>query len=100
MSKERLSSRFGEALIFVFHLHKNQQRKGSGIPYIAHLLSVAALVLEDGGDEDLAIAGLLHDAVEDQGGAVVLEKIIDKFGDRVASIVDGCTDAYEIPKPP
>jgi (p)ppGpp synthase/HD superfamily hydrolase len=64
----RLTRRFGDALIFAHHLHATQKRKGTAIPYMAHLLSVAALVLEDGGDEDAAIAALLHDAVEDQGG--------------------------------
>ncbi len=75
-------------------------RKGSDVPYVAHLLGVAALVLEDGGDEDQAIAALLHDAPEDQGGREILDEIRRRFGERVARIVDGCTDTYQSPKPP
>jgi GTP pyrophosphokinase len=95
-----LSPRFEEALIFATRLHAAQTRKETGTPYIAHLLSVAALVLEQGGDEDLAIAALLHDAVEDQGGPATREVIRARFGDRVTAIVDGCTDADTQPKPP
>jgi len=94
-----LTERFGQALLFAFQLHSQQRRKGNQTPYIAHPLGVAALVLEDGGDEDEAIAALLHDAPEDQGGLATLEEIRMRFGDRVADIVDGCTDTYEIPKP-
>src|SRR4051812_22222776 len=64
-----LTARFDDALVYASHLHRRQLRKGTSVPYVAHLLGVAALVLEDGGDEDEAIAALLHDAVEDQGGA-------------------------------
>ncbi len=95
-----LTSRFEDALIYATRLHAGQKRKATQIPYIAHLLGVTALVLEDGGDEDQAIAALLHDAVEDQGGVKILEEIRKFYGDRVADIVDGCTDAYQIPKPP
>lgn len=95
-----LGARFEDALIEATRLHAAQKRKGTDIPYIAHLLAVAALVLEDGGDEDEAIAALLHDAVEDQGGAATREHIRRRFGERVARIVDGCTDADTIPKPP
>ena len=95
----KLTSRFNEAFRYAAHLHTRQVRKGSGTPYIAHLMSVAALVLEDGGDEDQAIAALLHDAVEDQGGLATLAEIQQRFGERVAGIVDGCTDTYETPKP-
>src|SRR3954447_23951230 len=95
-----LSPRFEEALVFATQLHAAQTRKGSGVPYIAHLLAVTALVLEYGGDEDTAIAALLHDAIEDQGGAVAREAIRARFGDRVTAIVDGCTDAETQPKPP
>jgi len=94
-----LTERFGQALLYAFQLHQRQRRKGSQTPYIAHPLGVAALVLEDGGDEDEAIAALLHDAAEDQGGLETLEQIRLKFGAHVASIVDGCTDTYETPKP-
>ena len=96
----KLSTRFETALVYATRLHANQVRKGSGIPYISHLLSVAALVLEDGGDEDEAIAALLHDAVEDQGGAETRENIRQLFGERVVSIVDGCTESETLPKPP
>jgi (p)ppGpp synthase/HD superfamily hydrolase len=86
------SDRFGRALRFARSLHRDQRRKGTTIPYVAHLLAVAALVLEHGGDEDEAIAALLHDAVEDQGGAATRERIRRRFGARVARIVDGCSD--------
>jgi GTP pyrophosphokinase len=97
---QALTARFEDALAYAARLHARQVRKGSGIPYVAHLLSVAALVIEDGGDEDQAIAALLHDAVEDQGGDVTRQEIRRRFGDRVAAIVDGCTDADVSPKPP
>ncbi|MBW4629041.1 MAG: HD domain-containing protein [Brasilonema octagenarum HA4186-MV1] len=96
----KLGSRFEQALVYATRLHARQIRKGSHVPYISHLLSVAALVLEDGGDEDEAIAALLHDAIEDQGGAATREIILQQFGERVTSIVDGCTDADTIPKSP
>lgn len=95
-----LSTRFEEALIFASRLHAKQTRKNSSIPYIAHLLGVTALVLEAGGNEDEAIAALLHDAVEDQGGRKTLFKIRNQFGEAVASIVEHCTDAFTSPKPP
>lgn len=95
-----LSSRFEEALVFATRLHASHARKGSGIPYISHLLSVSALVLEYGGNEDEAIAGLLHDAVEDQGGDSARQKIRRLFGENVVAIVDGCSDSDVTPKPP
>ena len=95
-----LGPRFREALGYAAELHATQVRKGTHIPYVAHLLSVAALVLEDGGDEDEAIAGLLHDAVEDQGGQPTLERIRSRFGQRVADIVEACSDTDTWPKPP
>ena len=95
-----LTTRFENALVYTARLHNGQIRKATNIPYISHLLSVSALVLENGGGEDEAIAALLHDAVEDQGGLPVLEDIRLIFGERVAVIVDGCTDAYGKPKPP
>src|SRR5207245_9152563 len=94
-----LSARFEEALVFATQLHKEQVRKGTGIPYIAHLLAVASIVLENGGNEDEAIAALLHDAIEDQGGASTREEIRRRFGETVVGIVNGCTDAEVIPKP-
>lgn len=95
-----LTPRFVEALQYMVDLHQAQRRKGSDVPYVAHLLSVAALVLENGGDEDQAIAALLHDAPEDQGGLDTLAEIRRRFGECVASIVDGLTDTYLTPKPP
>lgn len=95
-----LSERFTEALVFATQLHANQVRKGSGVPYISHLLGVASIALEYGANEDEAIGALLHDAVEDQGGAKTREEIRRRFGDTVTAIVDGCTDADTIPKPP
>jgi len=95
-----LTSRFEGALILATRLHINQVRKSTRIPYVAHLLAVTALVLEDGGDEDQAIAALLHDAVEDQGGIEILDDIGRRFGERVARIVEGCSDSFESPKPP
>ena len=95
-----LSDRFAEAFAYAFALHGAQVRKSTGTPYIAHLMSVAALVLEDGGSEDEAIAGLLHDAAEDQGGDATLTEIRRRFGDRVAEIVLGCSDTLVTPKPP
>jgi len=99
-SKVILGPRFQRAFEFAADKHRKQTRKASTIPYIAHLLGVASLVLEAGGDEDLAIAALLHDVVEDCGGAAMLKEVGRRFGKRVVHIVDGCTDAYETPKPP
>lgn len=98
--KPILSSRFDFAFHFASALHRSQVRKGTKIPYIAHLMAVAAIVLEAGGDEDLAIAALLHDAVEDQGGQPTLQTIRRLFGDRVANIVAECSDTDVEPKPP
>lgn len=81
-------------------MHARQIRKRTERPYIGHLLSVTSIVIEYGGDEDMAIAALLHDAVEDQGGLPRLREIRRKFGKRVAHIVNGCTDSYTQPKPP
>jgi (p)ppGpp synthase/HD superfamily hydrolase len=95
-----LSQRFEGALVYAARLHAKQIRKGTTIPYVSHLLGVAGIVLEHGGNEVEAIAALLHDAIEDQGGAETREEIRRRFGDAVVSIVDGCTDAEVIPKPP
>ena len=95
-----LSKKFDEALVYAVDLHRQQPRKGTGVPYVSHLLSVAALVLEHGGTEEQAIAALLHDAVEDQGGLPTAKAIRGRFGDVVADIVDGCTDTDITPKPP
>jgi (p)ppGpp synthase/HD superfamily hydrolase len=99
-NSRNLTQRFKDALIYTANLHSGQFRKGTKIPYIAHLLGVTALVLEAGGDEDVAIAALLHDAVEDQGGLQTLAEIKNRFGDRVATIVAGCSDSHTHPKPP
>jgi (p)ppGpp synthase/HD superfamily hydrolase len=88
------------AFQFAATKHAAQTRKASTVPYIAHLMGVASLVLEAGGNEDLAIAALLHDVVEDCGGAPMLKEVRRRFGARVARIVDGCTDADTYPKPP
>ncbi|RED51274.1 HD domain-containing protein [Aestuariispira insulae] len=90
-----LGPRFDRALALAHDLHRDQTRKGGNIPYISHLLAVCGLVLEDGGTEDEAIAALLHDAVEDQGGQETLDRIRDLFGDHVAGIVLECTDKIE-----
>lgn len=96
-----LSARFTEALVFAAQLHRSQRRKGPAeIPYIAHLLAVAGTVIEHGGTEEEAIAALLHDAVEDQGGLSTRETILRLFGPEVVEIIDGCTDATATPKPP
>jgi GTP pyrophosphokinase len=95
-----LSDRFSEALVYAARLHAQQRRKVSGVPYVSHLLRVAGIALGYGADEDEAIAALLHDAVEDQGGARIREEIRRRFGDRVAAIIDGCTDTDQDPKPP
>ncbi len=95
-----LTRRFEQALLFATRKHAGQTRKGTPTPYISHLLSVAGLVLEAGGDEDLAIAALLHDVVEDCGGAPMLKEIQRRFGKRVAHVVEGCTDTDLTPKPP
>lgn len=88
-----LSERFDRALLYATHVHGGQARKGSGVPYVAHLLAVAATVLEYDGDEDQAVAALLHDAVEDQGGQARLADIRHRFGDAVAAIVEACSDS-------
>jgi len=96
----KLGSHFERAFQFAAEKHAGQTRKASRIPYLAHLMGVASLVLEAGGDEDLAIAALLHDVVEDCGGAPMLKEVRRRFGTRVAKVVDGCTDADTYPKPP
>jgi (p)ppGpp synthase/HD superfamily hydrolase len=96
----KLGPRFLRAFLFAAEKHAGQTRKASTIPYIAHLMGVASLVLEFGGDEDMAIAALLHDVVEDCGGAPMLKEVRRRFGIRVAKIVDGCTDSDVDPKPP
>src|ERR1700680_3288167 len=96
----KLGPRFLRAFLLAAQKHSGQTRKTSTIPYIAHLMGVASLVLEAGGDEDLAIAALLHDVVEDCGGTPMLKEVRRRFGKRVAHVVDGCTDSFTDPKPP
>jgi len=99
-SAVKLGPRFRRAFLFAADKHSGQTRKASTIPYIAHLMGVTSLVLEFGGDEDMAIAALLHDVVEDCGGLPILKEVRRRFGPRVAKIVDGCTDSFTDPKPP
>jgi (p)ppGpp synthase/HD superfamily hydrolase len=94
-----LSRRVDDAFAYAHEAHAAQTRKGSGVPYIAHLMGVASIVIDDGGTEDEAIAALLHDAAEDCGGRARLEDIRGRFGDAVAKIVEDCTDAWTEPKP-
>jgi (p)ppGpp synthase/HD superfamily hydrolase len=94
------SHRFADALVLAHQLHADQTRKGTTIPYIGHLLAVASIVIEHDGSEDEVIAALLHDAVEDQGGATIREEIRQRFGENVATIVDGLSDTDQVPKPP
>jgi GTP pyrophosphokinase len=96
----KLSSRFTDAFAYARELHAEQMRKGTAVPYLAHLMHVAAVVIEHGGTEDEAIAALLHDAVEDQGGPPTLRAIIERFGEDVGAIVSGCSDTDVVPKPP
>lgn len=91
----RLSARFRDAMVMAAELHAEQCRKGTDIPYVAHLLGVTALVLEHGGDETEAIAALLHDAAEDQGGEATLARIRTAFGERVAAIVAELSDSLD-----
>lgn len=93
-----ISRRIADALDFAVRAHGDQIRKGTTIPYVSHLLGVAGLVLEGGGDEDLAIAGLLHDVLEDTSATAA--QVTEAFGPRVAAIVEACSDTQEKPKPP
>ena len=95
-----LTERYADALQLAWRLHDGHFRKGTSIPYVSHLIAVSSIALEHGADENEAVAALLHDAVEDAGGLPTLDMIRARFGPTVADIVDGCTDAYEEPKPP
>ncbi len=95
-----LTRRFDEAVAYAHAIHAEQTRKVSGAPYIGHLLGVSSIVIDDGGTEDEAIAALLHDAAEDQGGRGRLDDIRSKFGEAVAKIVEDCTDSWTTPKKP
>jgi (p)ppGpp synthase/HD superfamily hydrolase len=95
----KLGPRLQRAFRYAAAKHAGQTRKKTAVPYLSHLMAVASLVLEAGGDEDMAIAALLHDVVEDCGGVPRLREVRRQFGPRVAKIVEGCTDAYVVPKP-
>jgi (p)ppGpp synthase/HD superfamily hydrolase len=95
-----LGDRFFDAIRYAADAHAGQNRKGTSVPYLGHLMGVASIVLDAGGDEDEAIAALLHDAAEDAGGRERLADIRTRFGDRVARIVEACTDSWESPKRP
>lgn len=94
------SDRMVRAFALAHELHAQQRRKSTDAPYITHLMAVAALVGEHGGTEEMVIAALLHDAVEDQGGVATLARIRTEFGDDVAELVEAATDASTHPKPP
>ena len=100
MNKKIDKKKYKKALDFAYRIHFKQNRKGTGIPYFTHLVSVSNNIIEDGGTTDEAIGGLLHDAVEDQGGLKTLIRIRKLFGSKVAKIVDECSDTIVIPKPP
>jgi (p)ppGpp synthase/HD superfamily hydrolase len=95
-----LTLRFSQALVYAADAHKDQTRKGTNVPYVAHVLAVSALALENGATEDEAIAALLHDTAEDCGGEARLHDVRERFGATVADIVWGCSDTMETPKPP
>ena len=97
METERLM----HAYRYAAELHGSQLRKGTPVPYIAHLMAVAAIVREHGGDETQFVAALLHDAIEDQPrGGVTRQEIREQFGPEVLAIVEDCTDSDTHPKPP
>src|SRR5437899_11206028 len=99
----QLTDSLVRACVLAIELHRHQVRKGTTVPYVSHLFGVAALVLEDGGDDEEAAAALLHDAAEDQGGQATLERIRSELGERVAAIVEACSDSLPEPgeaKPP
>jgi len=93
-----LGTRLQRAFRYAAEKHAGQTRKQTAVPYLSHLMAVASLVLEAGGDEEMAIAALLHDVVEDCGGMPTLREVRKLFGRRVANIVEGCTDSFGEPK--
>jgi (p)ppGpp synthase/HD superfamily hydrolase len=95
-----LGPRLQRAFRYAAEKHEGQTRKQTAVPYLSHLMAVTSLVLEGGGDEDMAIAALLHDVVEDCGGMPRLREVRKMFGERVAKIVEGCTDSFSDPKLP
>lgn len=100
MDSTGFSQRFDAALVYASELHRSQRRKGNGYPYVSHLLAVAGIVIENGGDEDTAIAALLHDAMEDQGGEATLRVIRERWGERVANVIREVSDNEGEPKRP
>ena len=100
MKKKIDKKKYKKALDFAYKTHFDQNRTDTKIPYFTHLVSVSNNVMEEGGTTDEAIGGLLHDAVEDQGGLKTLIKIRKLFGNNVAKIVDECSDTVVTPKPP
>ena len=100
MNKGIDKKKYKKAIDYAFGLHSNQYRKGTTIPYFTHLVSVSNNVIENGGNTDEVIAGLLHDAVEDQGGEKTLKLIKKRFGNKVGKIVEECSDTKITPKPP
>ena len=88
----QVTPRLYEALQYTFKLHDRDARKASSVPYLAHLLSVCALVQQDGGDEDEAIAALLHDALEDKPEKISRAEIVERFGERVLRIIGSAID--------
>ena len=96
----RLGPRLQKAFRYAAEKHAGQTRKQTAVPYLSHLMAVSSLVLEGGGDEEMAIAALLHDVVEDCGGMPRLREVRRLFGARVAKIVEGCTDSFSDPKLP
>lgn len=95
----KLGPKLQRAFRYAAKWHAGQARKGTAVPYLSHLMAVSSLVLEAGGDEEMAIAALLHDVVEDCGGMPRLREVRKMFGRRVARIVEGCTDCFVEPKP-
>jgi (p)ppGpp synthase/HD superfamily hydrolase len=96
----RLGPRLHRAFGYAARKHEGQTRKQTAVPYLSHLMAVTSLVLEAGGDEEMAMAALLHDVVEDCGGMPRLREIHRMFGPRVAKMVEGCTDSFVNPKLP
>src|ERR1700722_11320126 len=94
----KLGPKLQGAFVYAAKMHAGQARKATTVPYLSHLMAVTSLVLEAGGDEEMAIAALLHDVVEDCGGMPRLREIRKQFGARVARIVEGCTDSFAEPK--
>jgi hypothetical protein len=91
------SPRYAQALAWAEQLHRHQQRRGKDVPFLSHLISVSALVWEDGGDENQAVAALLHDSIEEAGQTHA--SIRERFGEAVANIVLDCTDPGKLADP-